>query len=298
MTWRGRTSGGARLLLPISYFLRAFGVRGTWLLSPPVAMIAVLCDDQARRASLRYFRRLRPSIGEDERWGLAWRHLSSFGRVLADRMLVYSDPQHLRVDFAGHGGERLHAAISSKNGCILLSAHLGNWELAGQLLSRIDAAPVHVVMIESEDPAVRALVRKHMGDRPPTIIDPRDGVGASLAIQAALQRGETVCMLGDRVVPGQAHVRVPFLGAPAAFPIGPFLAAAAAGCPVVPCFLLKRARNRYAMVVEQPLYPTWPTVRSQRVAMMLPQVERWVTLLERIVQRHPFQWHNFYNFWL
>lgn len=297
MTWRGRTSGGAGLLLPISWFLRAFGARGTWLLSPPVAMLAVLCDGQARRESLRYFRRLRPQAGEDVRWGLAWRHLSSFGRVLADRMLVYSDPQHLRVDFPDCGSQRLNAVISSKKGCVLVSAHLGNWELASQMLSRFDSAPVHVVMIESEDPGVRALVIKHMGDRPPHIIDPRDGVGAALAIHAALQRGETVCMLGDRVVSGQAHIRVPFLGAPAAFPIGPFLAAAAAGCPLVPCFLLKRARNRYAMVVERPLYPTLPIARSQRHVAMQPYVEQWVSLLEQIVRRHPFQWHNFYDFW-
>ena len=51
-----------------------------------------------------------------------------------------------------------------------------------------------------------------MRGRVTAVIDPRDGIGASLAINAALQAGDMVCMLGDRVMGGQPSMTVDFLG--------------------------------------------------------------------------------------
>lgn len=295
--WRGRTSGGARLIGSAIAAIRWIGQPGVILLSPPLAVIGLILDGRARRASMRYFSRLRPGLGGDEQLGLAWRHLSAFGRVLCDRMLAYSDPRRLRIDFAGHGGERLHRAVGRGRGCLLLSAHIGNWELAGQVLHRLGGAHVHLVMIESEDPAVRRLIRANMGDRPPAIIDPREGFAATLAIRAALDAGDVVCMLADRVMPGQAWQEVPFLGQPAAFPLGPFQIAAATHCLVVPCFLLKKERGRYAMVVDQPWSLLDTGTRLQRRQAMESELHRWVARLETVVRTHPFQWHNFSDFW-
>ena len=298
--WRGRTTVGVWAIRCSAHGIRLLGQRGVVLLSPPIALLALVLDPRARCESMRYFRHLRPGIGGDEALGLAWRHLSAFGRVLCDRMLAYSDPQRMRIDFDEHGGRRLREAVNARRGCLLVSAHLGNWELAGQLLQRLQSlgSPrAHLVMIESEDPEVRALVRANMGDRPPALIDPRDGFAASLAIHAALAAGETVCMLGDRAMPGQASQWVPFLGRPAAFPVGPFQIAAVTGCLLLPCFLLKKSRGHYALVVDQPWQIDNSLARSQRTAAMQRLVVRWVGRLESVVRRHPFQWHNFSDFW-
>lgn len=298
--WRGRTSGGARIISSAIRCMRVIGQPGVILLSPPIALLALVLDPRARCESMRYFRHLRPGIGGDEALGLAWRHLSAFGRVLCDRMLAYSDPQRMRLELQDHGGQRLRQAVNSSRGCLLISAHIGNWELAGQLLQRLQTAGsrrAHLVMIESEDPAVRALVRANMGDRPPALIDPRDGFAASLAIHAALAAGETVCMLGDRAMVGQSSLRVPFLGRPAAFPLGPFQIAVATGCLLVPCFLLKKSRSHYALVVDRPWQVAAGHPRSQRTVVINAMVVRWVARLESVVRHHPFQWHNFSDFW-
>lgn len=298
--WRGRTSCGAWVIACAAWFIRAVGQPGVILGSLPVALLALALDPRARRESMRYFRHLRPGLGGDEALGLAWRHLSAFGRVLSDRMLAYSDPQRMRIEFEQHGGARLRQAVRAPRGCLLLSAHLGNWELAGQLLQRLlceRTQRAHIVMIESEDPAVRQLVRTHMGDQPPTLIDPRDGMAASLAIHAALAAGDTVCMLADRAMPGQPAQRVSFLGRPAAFPVGPFQIAAITGCEVVPCFLLKRSRCHYALVVDQPWRIDPTQSRAGRRALIDRHLRQWVARLEAVLRRHPFQWHNFSDFW-
>ena len=298
-SWRGRTSGGALLIGSAVALMRWIRQPGVILLSPPIAVLGLILDHQARSASMRYFRHLRPGLARDEQLGLAWRHLSAFGRVLCDRMLAYSDPQHLHIDFAGPGAERLRRAVHHRQGCLLLSAHVGNWELAGQLLHRLGQGEgrSHLVMIESEDPAVRALIRANMGDRPPAIIDPRDGFAASLAIRSALAAGDTVCMLADRTMPGQPWLAVPFLGRTAPFPTGPFVIAAVTGCLVVPCFLLKKERNRYALVVDAPWSITPGGDRLHRRLAIEERVKHWVRRLESVVRTHPFQWHNFADFW-
>ena len=69
------------------------------------------------------------------------------------------------------------------------------------------------------------------------------------------------------------------------------------GCLLVPCFLLKKSRSNYALVVDRPWHIDSALPRSQRTIVIQRLVARWVTRLESIVQHHPFQWHNFSDFW-
>lgn len=285
--WRGRTLGGAGFVRFGIWFLRAFGLRGTLIGSLPVAAALLLVDGPARAATIDYWRRMRPAADGAERWGLALRHWSSFGRIMADRLLAYSDPR-LQVLFDGPDAERLQTAVAA-GGCLLLSAHVGNWELAGRMLSRLPSRGAHVVMIPGEDPAVQRLAAELLGDRLPTVIDPRNGLAAGFAVRAAIERGEVVCLLGDRAAPGQPAESVPFIAGDADLPVGPFRLAAACGAPVLGCFLLKQGRYRYRLRVTPPMH--LPRRPSPRV------IAAWARLLERVVRTTPFQWHNFYPFW-
>lgn len=288
--WSGRSVGGAWLLVPGLWLLRRLGLRGSLICSVPIATLLLLVAGPARAATIDYWRRLQPQAGGDRHWALAIRHWSSFGRVLCDRLLAYTDP-NLVVDFSGRDAERLQRAVAA-GGCMLLSAHVGNWELAGRMLSRLPTKQVHLVVAGGDSPQVRAVVDAAMGDvgdRAPSIIDPRRGLQATFAIRNALANGEIVCMLGDRVLPEAPHARVPFLGSLADLPSGPLRLAATCQAPLLACFLLKSSRRSYRIKVVGPLYlsgrPGPATVAA------------WGRLLERVVRAAPDQWHNFYRFW-
>ena len=106
---------------------------------------------------------------------------------------------------------------------------------------------------------------------------------------AALRRGEIVAFQLDRTMGGRGDGTVPFFGAPARFPLGPFVIAAAAGAPVVPAFCVLERDGRYRLHVEPAL-----TVSSGAEAAALAAA---VAVLERYVARHWDQWFNFYDVW-
>ena len=84
----------------------------------------------------RYWRRMRPDLG---RWGslvMAWLHFYSFARMLADRFLASSSKDAIKHRSLGYAVMR--RGMAHRDGCVMLSAHVGNWELSSRFLWRRD----------------------------------------------------------------------------------------------------------------------------------------------------------------
>ena len=140
------------------------------------------------------------------------------------------------------GEAHIDAALAAGHGLIFLTAHFGNWELAGRLVTRRFGRPTHVLVAAEPDPGVEAFLRGAGRLRFVTRGHPVAGV----TLLAALRRNEVVAMQGDRGLGTRGDLAVDFFGAPAAFPLGPFVLARAAGAPLVPAFCVLRDDRRYA----------------------------------------------------
>jgi lauroyl/myristoyl acyltransferase len=180
-------------------------------------------------------------------------------------------------------------ALAAGRGCVSITAHLGNWELAGRLLAPL-GRPVTVVMATETDPGVAAVLGTGVarGGGPVRFVR-LDNPLVSVGLVAALRRGEVVAFQMDRALGGRGDRRVGFFGAPAWFPLGPFLLAAAAGAPVVPAFCILDGGDRYRLCVE----PAFAVERGAEEAGL----GRAVAGLERYVARHWDQWFNFFGVW-
>ena len=158
--------------------------------------------------------------------------------------------------------------------------------LAGRtLVARGGGRRLHVVMAPEVDPAVERLLRGRAPVRFVTLRTPADAV----PLVAALRRGEIVGMQGDRALGHRGDVAVDFFGAPAPFPLGPFLLARAAGVPVLPAFCVLRPDARYTVIVQPPI----SVDRSAEEAAL----RRWVAGLATVIARYPTQWFNFFDRW-
>jgi lauroyl/myristoyl acyltransferase len=176
--------------------------------------------------------------------------------------------------------DRLEGALIS------LTAHVGNWDMAGRLLARSSARPTHVVVAVEEARALEAWLRRD-GDGVRFV--PRSTPTISLGLMAALRRGEAVAFQGDRALGNRGDIAVPFFGRPAPFPVGPFRLASATAAPVVPAFCMLEADHRYKVTVLEPL-----VVKRGGEEEAL---RAWVSILEDVVRQRPTQWFNFFDIW-
>ena len=171
-------------------------------------------------------------------------------------------------------------------GLVSVTAHVGNWELAGRLLAGESARRTNVVVAADEAPELERWVRRN-GDGMRFV--PRSHPRIGIQLVSALRRGEVVALQGDRAIGTRGDVTIPFFGRPALFPLGPFLLARAAGVPVVPAFCVLRPDHRYRVRLAPPI--TVERGDEERAARV------WVALLEEIVREHPTQWFNFFDVW-
>ena len=231
--------------------------------------------------------RVRPQASAAERAALVDDVFRHFALCFAD--LVSTNRRQRRPErLVGRleGDEHLHAALADGRGLVLLTAHLGNWELGGRLLAARLGRPTHVVVAAEADPGVERFLR---GGPAPVHFVRRGDPTAMVRLVGALRRGEIVALQGDRALGTRGDAYVEFFGAPAPFPLGPFVLGRAAKVPVLPAFCLLDDDRRYVVVTAPPI----------RVAADgdLPALARWVGVLEGMVRRAPEQWFNFYDVW-
>jgi len=187
----------------------------------------------------------------------------------------------------------LQAVLQAPRGFVAATAHLGNWEAGGALLSRLDV-PINVTGFDKESAEIRSLLTQASNAKfrlIPLTGSPTDAI----QVVAAMRRGEVVAMLGDRAY-GSPSARIPFLGSPAAFPIGAYVMAAIAGAPLVHVFNVREPGGHYHFFAFPPQRPQMPR-RNEREARLRVCAARFARELESILRRDPLQWYNFYPFW-
>jgi lauroyl/myristoyl acyltransferase len=190
------------------------------------------------------------------------------------------------------GFERILEARKRGKGVLLLTAHLGNWEVGGLMLAAVKL-PVHVVLVPDIYPAVEK-ARRRMHARAGVEEIPVDkSFTPTLAVLRALSSNGIVAMQGDRDF-NNTGIEIPFFGRGAYFPRGPLRVAMATEATVLPAFIVRVPDGRYRAILEEPL----PIDRgADREAALRRNLERYVALLERYVRQYPEQWYCFYPFW-
>jgi predicted LPLAT superfamily acyltransferase len=287
----GRLRGGRWGIWFFITALRVLGLRVTYALTVPVAAYFSFVSPDVP-ATMAYHRRV---FGPLPWWRRRWRvfqHFLSFGRALVDRTAILAG-QTRSFTFSFDGEHHVRQAVAEGRGVLLLTAHVGNWEAAGQLLTRLEV-PINVTGFDMETPGIRALLKEssHAKFRLiPLTGSPTDAI----PLVAAMRRGEVVAMLGDRAY-GSPAAWVTFLGGTAAFPIGAYVLAAIAGAPLVTVFNLREPGGHYRFFGSPPQRLEMPP-HHLRDAYLRDCATRFARELEGIVKRDPLQWYNFYPFW-
>lgn len=285
-----------------AWFHRTFGRRASHLLLLAAASYYAARHGDARRASRAYRERLRAlpegraALARSSGGPWVVRHLYEFALCLYDRMLAWGGALD-DMEVAHDGSGAAFDIARSRSGALLLGAHLGSIDLLG-LIARKHELPVNVVTFYGNAARINAFLESFAPEsRVRTIeLDP-GSVTAAFEIRACVERGELVVILADRVAPGKTArtARVPFLGARARFPLGPFLLARVLGCPTFFALCVREGDGRYRTLLR-PLAPAERVPPGEREKRAGELAERYAAMLEHYCLLYPLQWFNFYDF--
>ena len=291
LQWDGTSKGsvpGNRIFM---WLLAHGGLFPAYCLLVPVSLYYALFDFK----SIRVLRLYWAHLGKKAGLARLWRHFFRFGMSLLDRY-VFLLKTKSPFSFTTVNEQAITAAVGEGKGVILLSAHLGNWEIAGNLLfDRIDV-PINFTMVDAEKKEIKDVFEKAFVKRRVNIIPiGRESMAFIMGMHEALRKGEIVCMHGDRMF-GTKGLKKEFLGGHVEFPTGPFAIAAATGAPIIPIFAVKKGFKIYEMKAYRPIIVS-SDFPGDRNAMVSEGLEKYVKLLEQVVKENPYEWFNFYDFW-
>ncbi len=264
---------------------------GKWLPRGVLFVLADLLADATHWTNAEPARNLQANLRSAfPRWTdreveeLSRRIFRNFARNLVDygRFHTISDKALDRLLPSIEHLHYLEKSFAKGKGVILVTGHIGNWELGALFFGRHGYKFNVVTIPEGSEriDSIRGTYRMRQNIR--TIVV--DGSPfASLEIVAALRRGEIVAMLVDRWE-GSDGVPAKFLGENRRFPRGPFVLSRATGAPILPAFIV-RDGNGYRGVLDPPL--------SIDEAEDEPGAQRVSESLERMIRANPEQWYNF-----
>lgn len=214
---------------------------------------------------------------------------ANFVKMLADYFYcTLAEPAAIRpLIESWRGFEHIEAARARGKGGLLVTAHLGAWELGGILLA-LEGVPLTVVTLEEPTTELtrwREDYRRRFGVKTVAVgSDPFSFVG----IISALRRGEFVAMLVDRPY-ANSGVPVRLFGRETLFSSAPALLCQHTDAAVLPAFVLQTASGRYVSRIE-------PPVEMARDAAA-ENAQRIASAFEAIIRAHPAQWYHFVPVW-
>lgn len=289
--WDGKSRGnklGYRIFVATCNTL---GVKTAYGLLRFVALYYTLFSVSTSRILYSYFRQ-RHHYSPIKSLRSVYTNYYTFGQMLIDKIVVLAGIKN-RFTYEFDGEENLLDIVRGGRGGILLSAHVGNWEVAGNFLQRLNT-PVNVVMFDGEHQQIKAYLDQVTGKRPFNTVVIRDDLSHVYAIGEALQRNELVCMHADRYRDGMKTKLCEFLGGTALFPVGPFSMATAFDVPVSIVFAFKETDNHYHFFGSKPIERSAGESKQNYLERLMC---RFANEMEKKVRQYPVHWFNYYKFW-
>ena len=288
-----RERSSLRLLRLMRWVALAAGRRVSRALLHPIVLYFLLAAGDVRRHSRAYLDR---ALGRKAGWRDVYRHLFTFAATLLDRVYLLRG-RFDEFEVEASGVEIVMQPFANGEGVLACGAHLGSFE-ALRMIGHDHGVRVAMIMYEDNARLINATLAAIAPNA--TLHTIALGRGdAMLSLRRWRDDGGVAGMLADRTLPGPSQrsksVTLPFLGAPARFPDGPFRVAAMLRRKVVFMAGIYRGGRKYELRFAE--LADFGAAGADRDAAVRAAVERYVTTLESLCREAPYNWFNFYDFW-
>lgn len=290
-------TAGMRLLF---WICKVFGRWPFRVVLYPVVAWYVFAKPAARNASSDYLKRAAAfDAGSRIKPGTraVLRHFATFAESILDKMLLWGGLFNLG-NTRLHGQTLLTDRVAEGRGGLLICAHLGNLELCRVLSRQQSGLKLTVLVHTKHAQAFNQLLAQLDPESQLNLLQVTDlSPATAMLLAEKIEQGEFVVIAGDRI-PVSCNPRVavvPFLGAPAPFPVGPYVLASLLQCPAYLVFAIQQggvSELHFELLRESISLP-----RKDRDQALAQLAAEYAARLEHFCLRAPLQWFNFYDFW-
>lgn len=286
--WSGKSRGTLLGYKIFVYSIKNFGVKTAYFVLYFVATYYFLFLKQSNRYIYYYFnKRLKWSKLKAKK--AIFRNYFIFGQTLIDKTAISAGLRN-RFTYDFDGIENLKKMMQDKKGGVLISAHIGNFEIAERFFAEIDFDyQINLVTTDQERNVIKEYLQS-ISEKQSSIkfIFIKEDMSHIFEINNALSKNELICFTGDRYFEGSKFLETEFLGKEAKFPAGPFMIASRLKVPVAYVYVMKEPNLHYH------LYTRTAEVKHRDSNGLL---QSYVQNLEFMLLKYPLQWFNYYDFW-
>src|ERR1700744_1268351 len=202
--WQGKSAGGVLGYKIFVFTLTKFGLGSAYFLLRFISFFYFLFS-KSKKDVYRYFR----NIHQYSRFKSIisiYKTYYIFGQTLIDKFAILSN---IKADFTVYreGQENLVNIHNQKQGCLLISAHMGNWEVAGQLLNLYNELKFNMLVYDNEVAQMKNYIDSILVEKRINLIEIRDNdISYLVELHKAFSKQEWLVMHGDRFREGAPFI--------------------------------------------------------------------------------------------
>ena len=252
---------------------------------------ALTCTRPRGREALANLALAYPESGADFREGVlreVYRHLAW---MAAEYLALQEDPAMcLSWVRQVHGEEHLLDAVDAGKGAIILTGHLGNWELLAAWLCQ-RGYPLTAIVRDPEDPDYRSTVAEFRTRVGLKTLPKKANMKAAVDL---LRRGGFLGILSDQLAGRHEGLKVPFMGRKVRTFAGVASLGILTGSPILPVFSYREAPFIHRVEIFPPIAVPETGDRKERILELTCRCNQ---AIEEAIRKAPGQWLWLHRRW-
>jgi predicted LPLAT superfamily acyltransferase len=285
--WEGKSRGAVVGYKIFIFLIKKFGVRSAYLLLYFVSFYFFLFSIKGTKSSFYYFNKRLGYSKIKSLWNV-YKSYFVFGQTIIDRIAISSGLRD-KFTFEFDGGEKIVDLLKNKKGGIMISAHVGNFEIAEYFFSELENySQINLVTTDNEHRAIKEYLESVSLKSKMKFIIVKNDLSHIFEINNALSNNELICFTGDRYFEGNKVISNQFFGKEANFPAGPFLLGSRMNVPVVFVYVMKETSKHYHLYTIEAKF---------KIKDAQDLLKSYIHSMEYILKKYPLQWFNYFDFW-
>ncbi|NCO54284.1 MAG: lipid A biosynthesis acyltransferase [Bacteroidetes bacterium CG02_land_8_20_14_3_00_31_25] len=292
VTWKGKTRGNTLGYRIFIFILKTFGLSASYFSLKFVALYFFFFSRKSYNALYFFYSRVF-GYSKIKTSKSILKNFINLGETLLDKTAFMAGYKtNFKFDFEG---ENYLRDMANNTGGILISAHIGNFEMAANMLERINTK-INLVVLDAEQEKIKNLLDNILQQKV-NLIPLKSDMSHLFLINNAIKNKEIICIHGDRFIDGERTIKFDFMKRKALFPAGPFHLALLYKVPVSFVFAMKDSNYKYHFYASKPKIYNVVKDRANRNSEILGIINDYINELEKMVKLYPLQWFNHYQFW-